>query len=53
MAATRYEVLYRYYNIDMKMPITNVVNEEWVSCFNNDNSKFSFIWKPYMAVGGI
>ena len=35
MAATRYEVLYRYYNIDMKMPITNVVNEEWVSCFNN------------------
>lgn len=35
MAATRYEVLYRYYNVDMKMPITNVVNEEWCSCFDN------------------
>lgn len=34
MAATKYEVLYRYYNVDMKMPITNIVNETWVSCFD-------------------
>ena len=34
MAATKYEVLCRYYNVDMKMPITNIINETWVSCFD-------------------
>lgn len=36
MATTKYEVLWRYYNMDMKMPITNIVNETWVSCFDTD-----------------
>ena len=36
MAATKYEVLCRYYNLDMKMPITNIVNETWVSYFDKD-----------------
>ena len=31
MAATKYEVLCRYYNLDMKMPITNIVNQAWFS----------------------
>ena len=35
MASTKYEVLCRYYNIDMKMPINNIVNETWVSCFDD------------------
>jgi len=34
MAVTKYEVLCRYYNLDMKMPITNVVNQTWVSAFD-------------------
>lgn len=38
MASTQYEVLCRYYNIDMKMPITNLTNETWVSCFDVDTS---------------
>lgn len=38
MAGTKYEVLYRYYNVDMKMPITNVVNERWVSCFDEEKA---------------
>ena len=37
MAATKYEVLCRYYNVDMKMPIDNIVNETWVSCFDKKN----------------
>lgn len=37
MAATKYEVLCRYYNVDMKMPIDNIVNETWVSCFDKEN----------------
>lgn len=36
MAATKYEVLCRYYNMDMKMPITNIVNETWISSFDAD-----------------
>lgn len=34
MAATKYELLCRYYNVDMKMPITNLAKETWVSCFD-------------------
>lgn len=34
MAATKYEVLCRYYNLDMKMPITNIVNQTWASSFD-------------------
>lgn len=36
MATTKYEILWRYYNVDMKMPITNIINETWVSCFDAD-----------------
>ena len=39
MAATKYEVLCRYYNGDMKMPITNIVNETWISCFDEVPTK--------------
>lgn len=39
MAATKYEVLCRYYNVDMKMPITNIINETWVSCFDEVPTK--------------
>lgn len=34
MAATQYQLLCRYYNMDMKMPITNLNNKTWVSCFD-------------------
>ena len=34
MATTKYEVLCRYYNVDMKMPIINDATETWVSCFD-------------------
>ncbi len=39
MATTKYEVLCRYYNVDMKMPITNIVNETWISCFDEVPTK--------------
>lgn len=42
MAATKYEVLCRYYNVDMKMPITNIVNETWVSCFDTMPDKGNY-----------
>lgn len=42
MAATKYEVLCRYYNVDMKMPITNIVNETWISCFDTVPEKGSY-----------
>ena len=35
MATIKYEVLCRYYNVDMKMPITNLATEQWVSSFDN------------------
>lgn len=34
MSSTKYEVMCRYYNVDMKMSITNLAKEKWVSCFN-------------------
>jgi hypothetical protein len=34
MASTKYELLCRYYNVDMKMPITNLAKETWISCFD-------------------
>lgn len=42
MATTKYEVLCRYYNMDMKMPITNIVNETWVSFFEDTIPKGSY-----------
>lgn len=42
MAATKYEVLCRYYNVDMKMPITNIVNETWISCFDTVPEKGNY-----------
>lgn len=42
MAATKYEVMCRYYNVDMKMPITNIVNETWVSCFEENTLMTNF-----------
>ena len=42
MAATKYEVLCRYYNLDMKMPITNIVNETWFSCFDEVDERVPF-----------
>lgn len=42
MAATKYEVLYRYYNVDMKMSITNIVNETWISCFDEVPTKGNY-----------
>lgn len=41
MAAVKYELLCRYYNVDMKMPITNIVNETWVSCFDAIGKTFN------------
>lgn len=42
MAATKYEVLCRYYNVDTKMPITNIVNETWISCFDTVPEKGNY-----------
>lgn len=42
MASTKYEVLCRYYNVDMKMPITNIVNETWISCFDEVPEKGNY-----------
>lgn len=42
MSATKYEVLCRYYNVDMKMPITNIVNETWVSSFDDVPAKGNY-----------
>lgn len=36
MATTKYELLCRYYNVDMKMPITNIVDETWISSFDKE-----------------
>lgn len=33
MATVQYQLLCRYYNVDMKMPITNLENKTWLSCF--------------------
>ena len=40
MAAVKYELFCRYYNADMKMPITNITDETWHSAFE-DNSKLN------------
>lgn len=42
MAATKYEVLCRYYNVDMKMPITNMTNQKWISCFDEVPTKGTY-----------
>ena len=38
MSATKYEVMCRYYNVDMKMSITNLAANKWVSCFDKEPS---------------
>lgn len=47
MAATKYELLCRYYNVDMKMPITNLAKETWVSCFDAKPTKDSTIQETF------
>lgn len=42
MATTKYEVYCRYYNVDMKMSINNIVSETWVSCFDQISDSIPF-----------